>query len=97
MKISKYFTKSYSLIYNNIQFVRTNSEIRNLDGSIIFVLKGVEVPLLWSQVACDILSQKYFRKISVPKYLKNVDEAGVPHWLKRKIVDYDKYNIWCYL
>ena len=38
------------------------SEIRNPDGSVVFKLKGIEVPAEWSQVAVDVLAQKYFRQ-----------------------------------
>jgi len=43
----------------------TTSEIRNPDGSVVFRLENVEVPEFWSQVASDVLAQKYFRKAGV--------------------------------
>ena len=46
------------------------SEIRNPDGSVVFRLEDIEVPSSWSQVACDILAQKYFRKAGVPAALE---------------------------
>ena len=60
------------------------SEIRNPDGSIVFAQDDIEVPESWSQVACDVLAQKYFRKAGVPKTLKPVAEEGVPEFLWRK-------------
>ncbi|HEY5347164.1 MAG TPA: adenosylcobalamin-dependent ribonucleoside-diphosphate reductase, partial [Rhizomicrobium sp.] len=65
-------------------FRSTASEIRNPDGSIVFSQDGIEVPESWTQVACDVLAQKYFRKAGVPKAVKSVPEEGVPEFLWRK-------------
>ncbi|HEU0222506.1 MAG TPA: adenosylcobalamin-dependent ribonucleoside-diphosphate reductase, partial [Paracoccaceae bacterium] len=65
----------------------TTSEIRNPDGSIVFQLKDIEVPAEWSQVASDVLAQKYFRKRGVPARLKRVPEEGVPDFLWRSVPD----------
>jgi ribonucleoside-diphosphate reductase alpha chain len=46
-------------------------------------MKDVLVPESWSQVAVDILAQKYFRKASVPMTTEKIAEAGVPIWLQR--------------
>jgi len=67
-----------------MQFRSTSSEIRNPDGSVVFHLDQVEVPTGWSQVATDILAQKYFRKAGVPAGLEKVAEDGVPLWLQRR-------------
>ena len=53
-----------------IAFRTPTSEIRNPDGSVVFRLDDIEVPEAWSQVACDVLAQKYFRKAGVPARLK---------------------------
>jgi len=50
-----------------IDFRLTTSEIRNPDGSVVFRLENVEVPEFWSQVASDVLAQKYFRKPVSPR------------------------------
>ena len=47
----------------------------------------IEVPEAWSQVAADILAQKYFRKAGVPARLKQVEENDVPSWLWRSVPD----------
>ncbi|HEY0353167.1 MAG TPA: vitamin B12-dependent ribonucleotide reductase, partial [Enterovirga sp.] len=73
--------------YEAIAFRRTTSEIRNPDGSVVFKLDGIEVPEAWSQVAADVLAQKYFRKAGVPAKLKRVKEKDVPSWLWRSIPD----------
>jgi ribonucleoside-diphosphate reductase alpha chain len=61
------------------------SEIKNPDGSVVFRLEGIEVPESWSQVAVDVLAQKYFRKAGVPRELVKVAEDGVPEWLQRSV------------
>ncbi len=62
MKIDRYFTKAGRDRYEGIEFEARTSEIRNQDGSTVFKMEGVMVPAQWSQVATDILAQKYFRK-----------------------------------
>ena len=84
MKISRLFTKSNESPYSEIEFKKTSSEIRNPDGSVIFELKDFEVPSSWSQVSCDILAQKYFRKAGVPEKRSSIKEDNVPDWLCRK-------------
>jgi ribonucleoside-diphosphate reductase alpha chain len=87
MKIQRCFTKTDKSAYEDIAFRRADSEIRNPDGEVIFGLKGFEIPKDWSQVASDIIAQKYFRKAGVPSRLKSVEEKGVPKWLWRKEAD----------
>ncbi|HYM30313.1 MAG TPA: vitamin B12-dependent ribonucleotide reductase [Candidatus Cybelea sp.] len=87
MRVERHFTKSDRSAYEGIAFGTTTSEIRNPDGSVVFRLDGIEVPADWSQVACDILAQKYFRKAGVPARLKAVEENSVPSWLWRKTAD----------
>jgi ribonucleoside-diphosphate reductase alpha chain len=62
MKINRYFTQAGNDPYDGIDFVSRRSEIRNPDGSAVFLMESVHVPAQWSQVATDILAQKYFRK-----------------------------------
>ena len=73
--------------YADIAFRLTASEIRNPDGSVVFRADDVEVPTSWSQVAADVLAQKYFRKAGVPARLKKVEEETVPSWLWRSAAD----------
>src|SRR6267142_2904338 len=56
-------------------------------GSVVFRLENVEVPQFWSQVASDVLAQKYFRKAGVAARLKKVEEETVPSWLWRSVPD----------
>lgn len=83
MKIERRFTKAGQDPYSLIEWKRTDSEIRNPDGSIVFQAKDVEVPAAWSQVAVDVLCQKYMRKAGVPNLTLEVEEPGVPDWLRR--------------
>ncbi|WP_204114179.1 vitamin B12-dependent ribonucleotide reductase [Shimia biformata] len=87
MKIERKFTKAGQDAYAALDFVTTESEIRNPDGTIVFRLDNVEVPATWSQVASDVIAQKYFRKAGVPAKLKRVKEKGVPEFLWRSVPD----------
>lgn len=87
MKIKRVFTAIGEDAYRDIRFVETKSEIRNTDGSIVYQHDAVEVPDSWSQVAADVLAQKYFRKAGVPARVQPVPEANVPAFLWRSIPD----------
>ncbi len=87
MRIERRYTKEGQSPYADIAFRLTTSEIRNPDGSVVFRADDVEVPEQWSQVASDVLAQKYFRKAGVPARLKKVAESGVPSWLWRSVAD----------
>jgi ribonucleoside-diphosphate reductase alpha chain len=89
MRIGRRYTKEGQSPYADIAFRLTTSEIRNPDGSIVFHAENVEVPEQWSQVASDVLAQKYFRKAGVPSRLKKVEEETVPSWLWRSVADED--------
>lgn len=67
MKINRYYTTKQGGPYEKIEFEARRSEIRNPDGSLVFEMEDVMVPKEWSQVATDILAQKYFRKAGVPQ------------------------------
>jgi ribonucleoside-diphosphate reductase alpha chain len=89
MKIERKFTKSGQDAYAGIEFVSTKSEIRNPDGTVVFKLDDVEVPASWSQVASDVIAQKYFRKAGVPVSLKKIKEKDVPSFLWRSAPEDD--------
>lgn len=74
MKIQKIFTKNAKSPYDLFKYTKRNSILRNPDGSIVFQMENIEVPTHWSQVATDVLAQKYFRKTGVPQF----DEKGNP-------------------
>ncbi|MCB4454090.1 vitamin B12-dependent ribonucleotide reductase [Leisingera sp. McT4-56] len=85
MKIERKFTKPGQDAYSELAFVSATSEIRNPDGTIVFRLDNIEIPASWSQVASDVIAQKYFRKAGVPSRLKKVREKGVPEFLWRSV------------
>ncbi len=87
MHIARHFTTAGQSPYSAIEFRKTKSEIRNPDGSVVFSLDGIDVPASWSQVAADVLAQKYFRKAGVPARLKRVEENSVPSFLWRSVPD----------
>src|SRR5580692_11842636 len=89
MRIERRYTKDGQSPYAEIEFRLTTSEIRNPDGSVVFHADDVEVPAQWSQVASDVLAQKYFRKAGVPARLKKVEEETVPSFLWRSVADED--------
>ncbi len=87
MRIQRLFTTSGTSPYDLIEFKRTSSEIRNPDGSVIFQMDDIEVPESWSQVAADIIAQKYFRRAGVPAFVKKNQEGNIPAWLCPSIPD----------
>ncbi|CCV06610.1 Vitamin B12-dependent ribonucleotide reductase [Mesorhizobium metallidurans STM 2683] len=92
MRIERRFTKQgqagqEGAAYAEIEFRKALSEIKNPDGSVVFRLDNIDVPAQFSQVAADILAQKYFRKAGVPARLKKVEENDVPSFLWRSVAD----------
>ena len=83
MHVDRRFTREGESPYQGLEFRYTSSEIKNPDGSTVFQMADIEVPSHWSQVACDILAQKYLRKAGIPTRLRTVEEADVPAWLWR--------------
>ncbi|MDA7545875.1 vitamin B12-dependent ribonucleotide reductase [Alphaproteobacteria bacterium] len=87
MKFTRQFTKNNDDAYSGLEFKTTTSEIKNPDGTIVFSAPNIEVPANYSQVAADIIAQKYFRKAGIPTYLKKIEENDVPSWLWRSEPD----------
>tara|TARA_B100000767_G_scaffold263107_1_gene276466 strand:- start:6952 stop:10605 length:3654 start_codon:yes stop_codon:yes gene_type:complete len=85
MKIERRFTNPTEDAYSSVKFTKTTSEIRKPDGTVVFHLSDLEVPAAWSQVASDVLAQKYFRKAGVPSDTKAVKESGIPSFLRRHV------------
>ncbi|HJP83748.1 MAG TPA: vitamin B12-dependent ribonucleotide reductase [Fimbriimonadaceae bacterium] len=80
MKINRYFTKAGQSAYEGIPFEPRTSAIKNPDGSAVFNMENVMVPAHWSQVATDILAQKYFRKAGIKEGDKS--KAHLTQWTK---------------
>lgn len=93
MRIERRHTTQGQSPYAGIDFRLTTSEIRNPDGSVVFKLENVEVPTAWSQVASDVLAQKYFRKAGVAARLKKVEEESVPSFLWRSVPDTEALSL----
>ncbi len=67
MKIERRFTQPGTDPLDAVEWDRRESVIREPDGTVVFEMHDIEVPKSWSQVATDILAQKYFRKAGVPQ------------------------------
>ena len=67
LQFHRYFTKEGLSPYDMFSYELRTSVIRNPNGEVIFEMNNVEVPAHWSQIATDILAQKYFRKAGVPQ------------------------------
>ncbi len=87
MTIERHYTRQQGNAYDGITFEARKSEIRNPDGSVVFLNDGVMVPTTWSQVATDILAQKYFRKAGIPARTRKVADDAVPVWLQKSEPD----------
>ncbi|MGC2855828.1 vitamin B12-dependent ribonucleotide reductase [Novispirillum sp. DQ9] len=87
MQVKRLFTEAGRDPYAGIEFKRASSEIRNPDGSVVFQASDIEVPAAWSQVASDVLAQKYFRRKGVPAAVRAVKEKDLPEWLWRREPD----------
>jgi len=92
MRIRRHYTTDDGTPREELAYRETSCEIRNPDGSAVFFQEGVEVPAGWSQVASDVLAQKYFRKAGIAARLKPVPEDDVPEWLWRSVPDADAAN-----
>ncbi len=92
MRIERHFTKATksnnnAAVYDSIAFKKVDVVMKNPNGSAVFEALDTEVPEAWSQVASDVLAQKYFRKAGVAAALKKVEEETVPSWLWRSVPD----------
>ena len=80
MNVARKFTKEGTSAYDMFKYTKRSSVLKNADGSTVFEMHDVEVPTSWSQIATDVLAQKYFRKTGVPQYnesgKKILDENG---------------------
>jgi ribonucleoside-diphosphate reductase alpha chain len=83
MKIARRFTREGQDPFAAIPFAPRTSRIVNPNGSVVFEMKDALVPAAWSQVAVDILAQKYFRRAGIPERSVKVHEDGVPQWIQR--------------
>ena len=83
MLIERRFTRRGQNPLKGVEFEERSSKISNPDGTVVFEAENIRVPKAWSQVAVDVLAQKYFRKAGVPQKTHTVKEEGIPSWLLR--------------
>ena len=67
LEFSRLFTKENVSPFDQFEYDYRDSVIKNPNGEKVFEMTNVEVPKQWSQIATDILAQKYFRKAGVPQ------------------------------
>ncbi|MGB0906539.1 MAG: vitamin B12-dependent ribonucleotide reductase [Maricaulaceae bacterium] len=89
MQINRHFTQSGESPYASIAFKTVKSEIRDINGEVLSSAPEFSAPQEWSQVACDILAQKYFRRAGVPAATKAVNDTDIPEWLQAREEDGD--------
>ena len=92
---TRLFSKEGVSPYSMFSYELRSSIIKNTDGSVVYEMNNIEVPASWSQVATDILAQKYIRKNGVPLVDKDnrpiIDEVtgkqkiGSENSIKQKI------------
>ncbi len=84
LKIERFFTNKGESPYQDIEFEKRTSKITNPDGSVVFEMKDIEIPKDWTQVATDVIAQKYFRKQGVPQ--KDSEDLGA-EWSAKQVMD----------
>jgi ribonucleoside-diphosphate reductase alpha chain len=67
LQFPRRFTREDVSVFDMFEYDYRTSVIRNPSGEVVFEMTNVEVPRQWSQIATDILAQKYFRKAGVPQ------------------------------
>ncbi len=68
MRFQRRFSVEGKNPFDMVEYEKRSSVIREPDGTVVFEMKDIEIPKQWSQVATDIIAQKYFRKAGVPQY-----------------------------
>ena len=87
MQFKRIFTAGLKDPLEGITFEMRTSQLRNMDGTAGSASISVRVPSDWSQMASDILAQKYVRKADVPAAAVRVPEDGIAPWLQRSVPD----------
>ena len=85
MHIKRRFTKAGQSPYQGVNFVKKDSRITEFDGTVVFEANDILIPESFSQVATDVMAQKYFRRAGVPGESDPVPEEGVPEWAQRRV------------
>ena len=87
LTVASRFNPSAQAVFDTLAWEARASVIRNPDGSVVFEMTNIRIPKGWSQVATDIIAQKYFRKAGIPAHTKKIAEPGIPEWLQRSEPD----------
>src|SRR5258706_11719858 len=87
LKVEPRFCLNPSDSMSSVEWEIRHSVISNPDGSVVFKAENIRIPKGWSQVATDIIAQKYFRRAGVPAALTKLHEPEIPVWLQRSIPD----------
>ena len=90
MTIKRRFTTIGDDPFDAFEWMTTDLEIRNMDGSIAHDMLDVCFPVGFEGVPGTVAAQKYLRKAGVPAALRPVPEEGVPTWLQRSVPDEEK-------
>src|SRR5579872_7387320 len=61
LRFGRFFTPAGSHAYDLVEWERRTAAITGEKGQVIFEQKDVEVPRSWSQLAINVVAQKYFR------------------------------------
>lgn len=67
LSVTRVFTQKGENPYDQFSYEYRSSTIRNPNGEVVAAMENIEVPKGWSQIATDILAQKYLRKAGVPQ------------------------------
>ena len=68
LRFRRVFSQEGKSPFDMVEYEKRTSIIREPNGTVVFEMKDIEIPKSWSQVATDIIAQKYFRKTGVPQY-----------------------------
>ncbi len=79
VRIQRLFTHAQVRAEDMLTYEKRESKITEPDGRVVFEMKDIEVPNTWSQLATDILAQKYFRKRGVPETGSEISAQQVVH------------------
>ncbi len=82
LRFQRRFTEEGKSPFDMVEYEKRSSVIREPDGTVVFEMNDLEIPKQWSQVATDIIAQKYFRKAGVPLFNADgspqLDASGSP-------------------
>jgi ribonucleoside-diphosphate reductase alpha chain len=89
LRFERRYSREGADAFDDFRFVAWSSRLTAPDGRLLFEARDILAPDAWSQVAVDVLAQKYLRKAGVPVATRPVAEEGMPEWLLRSEPDFD--------